>query len=90
MKIFSKETENNLMRSILDLIDNFLKAYTRPPEKILGLITQKQLMNELDIKESTLKRWESLGLKRYMPPVENTKKAYYRVSDVLKFLGMER
>lgn len=89
MKIFSKETENNLMKSILDLIDNFLKIHTRPPEKILGLMTQKQLMDELDIKESTLKRWEKLGLKRYMPPVENTKKAYYRVSDVLKFLGAD-
>lgn len=89
MKIFSKETENNLMRSILDLIDNFLKTYTRPPERILGLMTQKQLMAELDINGNTLKRWETLGLKRYMPPVENTKKAYYRVSDVLKFLGAD-
>ena len=31
-------------------------------------MTAKQLKDELDIKDNTLKRWEENGLKRYQPP----------------------
>jgi len=34
-------------------------------------------------------KWEEAGLRRYQPPLEDTRKIYYRVSDVLKFLGVE-
>ena len=27
--------------------------------------------------------------KRYQPPVEDTRKVYYRISDILAFLGVE-
>ena len=50
-------------------------------------MTAKQLKDELDIKDNTLKRWEENGLKRYQPPLEDTRKAYYKVSDILIFLG---
>ncbi|MGQ7480624.1 XRE family transcriptional regulator, partial [Streptococcus suis] len=57
--------------------------------RTLGLITAQQVKDELGIKDKTLKRWEDNGLRRYQPPLEDTRKIFYRVSDVLKFLGVE-
>lgn len=45
-------------------------------------------MDELGLKYNTLRRWEEAGLKRYQPPMEDTRKVYYRVSDILAFLGV--
>lgn len=50
----------------------------------------KQLKNELNVTDNTLKRWEEKGLKCYQPPLEDTRKAYYKVSDILIFLGVEK
>jgi phage protein len=46
-------------------------------------------MEELDIKYKTLQKWEGAGLRRYQPPLEDTRKAYYKVADIWKFLGVE-
>lgn len=85
----SKESENSLKRGILKLIDEFLKSYTKPKPRVLELMTPKQLRDELNIDHSTLQRWERAGLKRYQPPLEDTRKVFYRVSDILIFLGVE-
>ena len=42
----------------------------------------------LEIEYKTLKRWENNGLRRYQPPLEDTRKVFYRVSDILQFLGV--
>ena len=68
----------------------FLKSQDKVFQKSLGLMTAKQLKVELDIKDKTLKRFEEKGLKRYQPPLEDTRKAYYKVSDVLIFLGADK
>lgn len=52
-------------------------------------MTAQQAMDELGLKYNTLRRWEEAGLKRYQPPVEDTRKVYYRISDILAFLGVE-
>lgn len=49
----------------------------------------KQLKMNFNVTDNTLKRWEEKGLKRYQPPLEDTRKAYYKVSDILIFLGVE-
>ncbi|HEM4500925.1 TPA: XRE family transcriptional regulator, partial [Streptococcus suis] len=49
----------------------------------------QQVKDELGIKDKTLKRWEDNGLRRYQPPLEDTRKIFYRVSDILVFLGVE-
>lgn len=46
-------------------------------------------MDELDIKYMTLQKWEKAGLRRYQPPLEDTRKIYYRISDIWKFMGVE-
>ena len=86
----SKESEQELSQGVLTLIDTFLKSQDKVFQKSLGLMTAKQLKDELDIKDNTLKRWEENGLKRYQPPLEDTRKAYYKVSYILIFLGADK
>ena len=60
-----------------------------PQRGALGLISQSQLRNELDISWQTLQRWKEHGLVTYKPPIPDTKLSYYKVSDVLYFLGVD-
>lgn len=86
----SKESENSLKRGILKLVENFLKDYLKPKQRIIGLMTPKQLKEELEIDYNTLKRWERAGLKRFTPPIEDTRKVFYRIDDILIFLGADK
>lgn len=86
----SKESENSLKRGILKLIGGFLKDYLKPKPRITGLATSKQLKEELDIDYNTLKRWERAGLKRCTPPIEGTRKVFYKIEDILIFLGADK
>ncbi|HEL1645522.1 TPA: XRE family transcriptional regulator [Streptococcus suis] len=83
------QSEIELKTGILELIENYLEAREKAKTRATGLITARQLKSELDIEYKTLKRWEDNGLKRYQPPIEDTKKIFYRVSDILIFLGVE-
>lgn len=71
------------------MVGKYLEAREMVKPRVTGLITAQQLKDELGIKDKTLKRWEDNGLRRYQPPLEDTRKIFYRVSDVLKFLGVE-
>ena len=53
-------------------------------------MTPKQLKEELEIDYNTLKRWERAGLKRFTPPIEDTRKVFYRIDDILIFLGADK
>lgn len=83
------QSETELKTGILELIESYLEAREKVKPRTLGLITAQQVKDELGIKDKTLKRWEDNGLRRYQPPLEDTRKIFYRVSDVLKFLGVE-
>ena len=85
----SKESEQDLTQGVLELVGSYLEAREKVKTRATGLITAQQLKSELDIEYKTLKRWEDIGLKRYQPPIEDTKKIFYRVSDILIFLGVE-
>ena len=86
----SKESESSLKRGILKLIESFLKDYLKPKQRITGLITPKQLKEELEIDYNTLKRWERAGLKRFTPHIEDARKVFYRIDDILIFLGADK
>lgn len=86
----SRESEDSLKIELLALVASFLKSYTNPKPKFLGLMTQKQVLEELGIGYLTLQRWEKLGLKRYIPPVEDTRTVFYKIDDILIFLGVEK
>lgn len=85
----SKESERDLTDKIGSLVEQYLKAREKPKPRLIGLISAKDTMDELGVKYKTLQRWESVGLKRYQPPLEDTRKVYYKVTDILKFMGVE-
>ncbi|MDG3116630.1 XRE family transcriptional regulator [Streptococcus suis] len=85
----SKESEHDLTHGLLEIVEKYLEGREKVQPRALGLITAQQMKEELDVEYKTLQRWEKNGLRRYQPPLEDTKKIFYRVSDVLKFLGAE-
>ena len=85
----SKESEHDLTHGILEVVEKYLEVRDRIKPRLTGLISAQEAMDELDIKYKTLQKWEDAGLRRYQSPLEDTRKIYYRVSDLLKFLGVE-
>lgn len=85
----SKESEQELAHGVLDLVENYLGARDTIKPRLTGLISAQVAMEELDIKYKTLQKRENAGLRRYQPPLEDTRKVYYKVSDILIFLGVE-
>lgn len=85
----SKESEQDLTQGVLELVGSYLEAREQTPPRLLGLITAQQVKEELGIKYKTLQRWEQAGLRRYQPPLEDTRKVFYKINDILVFLGVE-
>lgn len=85
----SKESEQELAHGVLGLVENYLGARDTIKPRLTGLISAQVAMEELDIKYKTLQKWENAGLRRYQPPLEDTRKVYYKVSDILNFFGVE-
>lgn len=89
MATFSREFELGLKTDLLKTVGKYLAEREKIPQTVTGLMTAQQVKDELGIKTKTLKRWEGAGLKRYQAPLEDTRKVFYKVSDVLVFLGVE-
>lgn len=85
MNAFSVEFEQGLLERVDELSERKLELERRL-QKQTGLISAKELKEELDITGATLTNWVKLGLKVYQPPFESSKKQYFRVSDVIDFL----
>lgn len=85
----SKESEHDLTHGILEVVEKYLEVRDRIKPRLTGLISAQETMDELDIKYKTLQKWEDAGLRRYQPPLEDTRKIYYKVTDIWKFLGVE-
>ncbi|HEX1152537.1 hypothetical protein [Streptococcus pneumoniae] len=80
----SKESEQDLTNRISTVVENYLAVRERPKPRLTGLMSAQEAMDELDIKYKTLQKWESAGLR-----LEDTRKVYYKVTDILKFLGVD-
>ena len=89
MQVFSEAYQKELAQGAVSVLDKVLEGYSKLDKHQLGIITTQQVMDELEVSYNTLKRWEKAGLKRYQPPVEDSRKVYYRISDILAFLGVE-
>ena len=72
------------IESILQVLVNLLDKKTDTSH--LEIMTQKQVLKELNISPNTLKSWERKGLPRLEPPIEGTRTVYYKRGDILKFL----
>ena len=57
--------------------------------RMLNIISQEGVMKELEIGYLTLRRWERAGLPRYQAPIEDTRKVFYKISELLQFLGAQ-
>ena len=86
----SKEREHDLTHGILEVVEKYLEVRDRIKPRLTGLISAQEAMIELDIKYKTLQRWEDAGLRRYQPPLEDTRKIYYKINDILIFLGADK
>lgn len=78
--------ENKQLVRIEEMIKLLLLSTQKQSNKQLPLLTQKELLEELQISPNTLKKWENRGLQRLEPPFEGTRTVYYKVSDILNFL----
>ena len=74
----------------IKLMEKVSELNKRFEPTLLNLISKTRLKKELEVTDKTLEKWEANGLKRYQPPLEDTRKFYYRVSDVLIFLGADK
>lgn len=89
MNLFSNETEQDLKIQITSIVNNAVDNLQKLEPRLLGLITRKQLKEELGISTPTIEKFERLGLKVYQPPLEDSRTKFYKVTDILSFLGVE-
>lgn len=85
----SRESEQDLAHGILEVVERYLEARDTVKPRLTGLISAQEVMDELDIKYMTLQRWREAGLKQYRPPLEDSRKVYYKITDIWQFLGVE-
>ncbi|MDE2587976.1 MAG: MerR family transcriptional regulator [Lactobacillales bacterium] len=71
----------SLLITLIEVINN------QTQRKQSSLLTQKELLQLLNISPNTLKSWENKGLKRLEPPIEGTRTVFYQLEDVIKFLS---
>lgn len=90
MNFLSEKASKELKLEILNLVSSYLDSKFYSNNTLLGLVTRVTLQDELSISITTIKRWEELGLRRYQPPLDDSRTIFYRIDDVLKFLGVER
>ena len=85
----SRESEQDLAHGILEVVERYLEARDTVKPRLTGLISAQEVMDELDVKYKTLQKWEDAGLRRYQLPLEDTRKIYYKISDIWKFFGVK-
>ena len=73
------------IEELLSLLVSIMNHSSDTPK--LDIITQKELLKQLNISPNTLKSWENKGLKRLEPPIEGTRTVYYQLSSVINFLN---
>ncbi len=87
MQLLSKEAEINLLNMLNDHLE---KRYEldRKKDDTFDLIARHDVIKKLEVTGTTLNNWEKLGLRVYQSPFENSKKIYYRKSDIYNFLSV--
>lgn len=62
-----------------------IQAKLKDNTRVLPYISKQKVMNDLDITDNTLTKFERNGLKRYQPNYK-TSLVYYLIDDVCKFI----
>ncbi|HEM3492044.1 TPA: DNA-binding protein [Streptococcus suis] len=88
MSILSRETELDILGVVDRHLDKRLELEKQKLERF-DLIPADEVADKLNVSGTTLRNWENVGLQRYQSPFENSKKVFYRASDLYKFLAVE-
>ncbi|MGU8020820.1 DNA-binding protein [Streptococcus suis] len=88
MSILSRETELDILGVVDRHLDKRLELEKQRLERF-DLIPADEVEEKLKVSGTTLRNWENVGLQRYQSPFENSKKVFYRASDLYKFLAVE-
>ena len=76
----------NKIEELLTALLSLIQKQSQLVEKG-GIVTQKELLEIMQISHNTLKSWERKGLERLEPPIEGTRTVYYKLDSVIKFLS---
>lgn len=89
MQLLSREAELELLEKVGDHLEKRLEIEKQHNDG-WDLIARADLLEKLRISGTTLNNWEKHGLKQYQSPFENSKKIYYRKSDIYNFLAVDQ
>ena len=84
--LLSIEAEQEILLTFNKNLDKMYHAH-KMSESSFELMTQKEVLEKFDLSPATLQDWESHGLKRYQPPMDGSRKVYYKKIELLAFLG---
>ncbi|MGV3079325.1 hypothetical protein ACEE44_03840 [Streptococcus sp. 32226D021BW] len=79
--------DNQHLLKIQELLEVLIELQKKNATKQLPILTQKELLQQLQISPNTLRSWELRELPRLEPPIENTRTVFYKISDVIDFLS---
>ncbi|GEE07561.1 MULTISPECIES: DNA-binding protein [Streptococcus] len=88
MQLLSREAELELLEKVDKYLEKRLQLELENNDG-WDLISRADLLGKLKVSSTTLGNWEKVGLRPYQSPFENSKKIYYRKSDVYNFLAVE-
>ncbi|HFI0131917.1 TPA: DNA-binding protein [Streptococcus suis] len=88
MSILSRETELDILGVVDRHLDKLVELEKQRLERF-DLIPADEVEEKLKVSGTTLRNWENVGLQRYQSPFENSKKVFYRASDLYRFLAVE-
>ncbi|HEP1407663.1 TPA: hypothetical protein ACQ99M_001113 [Streptococcus pyogenes] len=88
MQLLSREVELELLEKIDQYLEKRWQLELENKDD-WDLIPRQDLLEKLGISGTTLSNWEKRGLKPYQSPFENSKKVYYRKSDIYNFLSVD-
>lgn len=88
MQLLSRETELEFLGKIDDHLRKRMELEKQRDDN-WDLISRPEVLEKLGISGTTLNNWEKHGLKQFQSPFENSKKIYYRKSDIYNFLAVD-
>lgn len=88
VNILSREAEIELLEKVDNHLEKRLELEKQQLEHF-DLIPADEVADKLNVSGTTLRNWERMGLQRYQSPFENSKKVFYRASDIYNFLAVE-
>lgn len=88
MQLLSREAELELLEKVGDHLAKRMELEKQRDDN-WDLTSRTDLLKKLGISGTTLNNWEKEGLKQFQSPFENSKKIYYRKSDVYNFLAVD-